>query len=46
MEYVRPGLSVKSPARCVGGWGQDAQIDKNGRCVLNETWAKIGRKSF
>lgn len=46
MEYARPGVPMKFPARCVGGRGQDAQIDKNGRFVLSEAWAKIGRKGF
>lgn len=28
-------------AQHVGVWGQDPQIDKNGRFILNEAWAKL-----
>lgn len=41
MEYRRTGLSMKISAQHVGVWGQDAQIDKNGRFVMNEAWAKL-----
>lgn len=44
LEYAREGLSMKFSAQHVGVWGQDAQIDKNGRFVLNEAWAKIASK--
>ncbi len=33
--------SIKISAQHVGVWGQDPQIDKNGRFVLNEAWAKL-----
>lgn len=41
MEYLRDKLSLKVSAQHVGVWGQDPQIDKNGRFVLNEAWAKL-----
>lgn len=44
MEYARPGLTMRFSAQHVGVWGQDAQIDKNGRFVLNEAWARIASK--
>lgn len=42
MEYKRTNLSMKISAQHVGVWGQDAQIDKNGRFIMNEAWAKLG----
>jgi hypothetical protein len=39
MEYKRSDLIVKFSAQHVGVWGQDPQIDKNGRFALNEAWA-------
>ena len=39
--YERKGLSMKFSAQHVGVWGQDALVDKNGRFILNEAWAKI-----
>lgn len=41
MEYNRSNLSMKISAQHVGVWGQDAQIDKNGRFIMNEAWAKL-----
>lgn len=41
MEYGRQDLSLKISAQHVGVWGQDPQIDKNGRFVMNEAWAKL-----
>lgn len=41
MEYGREKLSMKLSAQHVGVWGQDPQIDKNGRFILNEAWAKL-----
>lgn len=41
MEYKRTGLSMKISAQHVGVWGQDPQIDKNGRFIMNEAWAKL-----
>nr|WP_302831841.1 alginate export family protein [uncultured Bacteroides sp.] len=41
MEYKRSNLSMKISAQHVGVWGQDAQIDKNGRFIMNEAWAKL-----
>lgn len=56
MNYERENLSIGLSAQHVGVWGQDPQIDKNGRFILNEAWAqlnfgqgffaKIGRQSF
>lgn len=41
MEYKRSDLSMKISAQHVGVWGQDPQIDKNGRFIMNEAWAKL-----
>lgn len=41
LEYKRQGLSMKMSAQHVGVWGQDPQIDKEGRFILNEAWAKL-----
>ncbi|MDR0938301.1 MAG: alginate export family protein [Mediterranea sp.] len=40
MDYKRPDLQVHLSAQHVGVWGQDPQIDKNGRFALNEAWAQ------
>lgn len=34
-------LILKLSAQHVGVWGQDPQIDKNGRFILNEAWARL-----
>lgn len=39
--YERDRLSIGLSAQHVGVWGQDPQIDKNGRFILNEAWAKL-----
>ncbi|MEG0038766.1 MULTISPECIES: alginate export family protein [Bacteroides] len=39
--YQRERLQMKLSAQHVGVWGQDPQIDRNGRFALNEAWAKI-----
>ena len=41
LDYKRHDLSMKLAAQHVGVWGQDPQIDKNGRFILNEAWAKL-----
>lgn len=41
MEYKRTNLSMKVSAQHVGVWGQDPQIDKSGRFIMNEAWAKL-----
>lgn len=41
MEYKRSDLTLKMSAQHVGVWGQDPQIDKNGRFILNEAWARL-----
>ena len=41
IDYKRSDLEIKMSAQHVGVWGQDPQIDKNGRFVLNEAWAKL-----
>lgn len=45
LEYKRTGLSMKISAQHVGVWGQDPQIDKNGRFIMNEAWAKLESKN-
>lgn len=39
--YERDRLSIGLSAQHVGVWGQDPQIDKNGRFILNEAWAQL-----
>ena len=39
--YERENLSIGLSAQHVGVWGQDPQIDKNGRFILNEAWAQL-----
>lgn len=56
MDYKREKLSLGFSAQHVGVWGQDPQIDSNGRFMLNEAWAnlspgnglfiKVGRQSL
>lgn len=41
MNYERENLSIGLSAQHVGVWGQDPQIDKNGRFILNEAWAQL-----
>lgn len=41
MGYSRERLQMKLSAQHVGVWGQDPQIDKNGRFILHEAWAKL-----
>lgn len=41
MEYGRKNLILRISAQHVGVWGQDPQIDKNGRFVMNEAWARL-----
>ena len=41
MAYERQNLSIGLSAQHVGVWGQDPQIDKNGRFILNEAWAQL-----
>lgn len=40
--YERNRLQMKLSAQHVGVWGQDPQIDKNGRFILHEAWARLG----
>lgn len=39
--YKRDNLQMKLSAQHVGVWGQDPQIDKNGRFILHEAWARM-----
>lgn len=39
--YQRDRLQMKLSAQHVGVWGQDPQIDKNGRFILHEAWARL-----
>lgn len=41
MDYKRSDLEIKLSAQHVGVWGQDPQIDTNGRFIMNEAWAKL-----
>lgn len=41
MEYKRSDLIMKFSAQHVGVWGQDPQVDRNGRFALNEAWARL-----
>lgn len=40
-EYKRSDLILKMSGQHVGVWGQDPQIDKEGRFILNEAWARM-----
>ena len=56
MDFKREKLAIGVSAQHVGVWGQDPQIDKNGRFMLNEAWVnlnsgtglflKLGRQSL
>ena len=41
MDFQRSNLELKLSGQHVGVWGQDPQVDKNGRIMLNEAWAKL-----
>lgn len=41
MDFQRSNLELKLSGQHVGVWGQDPQVDKNGRFMLNEAWAKL-----
>lgn len=42
LDYKRnDNLILRMSAQHVGVWGQDPQIDKNGRFILNEAWARL-----
>jgi hypothetical protein len=41
MTFQRDKLSLGLSAQHTGVWGQDPQIDKNGRLSLNEAWANL-----
>ena len=42
ISYVRANnLELKISGQQVGVWGQDPQVNKNGRYGLNEVWAKL-----
>lgn len=41
MDFQRSILELKLSGQHVGVWGQDPQVDKNGRFMLNEAWAKL-----
>ncbi len=42
LDYKRSNnLILRLSAQHVGVWGQDPQIDKNGRFILNEAWARL-----
>lgn len=46
VNYKRQALTLRMSAQHVGVWGQDPQIDKNGRFILNEAWAKLNLGDF
>ncbi|MCD8043082.1 MAG: alginate export family protein [Tannerellaceae bacterium] len=41
IDFKRDRLSIGLAAQHVGVWGQDPQIDKNGRVMFNEAWANL-----
>ena len=41
MDFQRSNLELKLSGQHVGVWGQDPQVEKNGRFMLNEAWAKL-----
>lgn len=46
MDYARPNLEVRFSTQHVNVWGEDPQIDRNGRLMLNEAWAKLKKDDF
>lgn len=40
-DYKRSNLSMRLSAQHVGVWGQDPQVENDGRFMLNEAWAKF-----
>lgn len=41
LDFKRENLMMKVSGQHVGVWGQDPQIDTNGRFMLNEAWARL-----
>lgn len=46
MSYVRSNLELKVSGQHVGVWGEDPQIDRDGRFMLNEAWGKLRFNDF
>ena len=40
-QYESGGMTFRAAAQHTGVWGQDPQIDKQGRLTLNEAWARL-----
>ena len=40
-QYNRGDLSLRLSAQHTGVWGQDPQVDKQGRLAINEAWARL-----
>ncbi len=45
-DYRRNNLDMKLSTQHVSVWGEDPQIDRNGRLMLNEAWAKLKFDEF
>lgn len=41
VQFDRGSLSVRMSAQHTGVWGQDPQVDKQGRVAVNEAWARL-----
>jgi len=41
IDFKKDRLDMKISAQHVNVWGEDAPVDRNGRFMLNEAWAKI-----
>lgn len=40
-QYDRGDLTLRASVQHTGVWGQDPQVDKQGRVALNEAWARL-----
>ena len=41
LDFKRDNLELRMSAQHVGVWGQEPQMERNGRFMLNEAWAKL-----
>ena len=41
LQYDRSDLAVRLSAQHTGVWGQDPQVDKQGRMAVSEAWARL-----
>lgn len=41
LQFERSNLTLRMAAQHTGVWGQDPQVDKQGRVAVNEAWARL-----